>query len=105
LVRFARRPDEAQSRLIEVFTRDELTLLLGTAEQEMPDHYPLILTLARTGLRIGEVLTLKPDDRDFFQHALWVRRTWARELRALGDRQIGTPKSGQHTARGHEPAA
>src|SRR5262249_11066033 len=50
---------------------------------------------ARTGVRIGEALTLKPDDLDFFQHALWVRRTWARELRALGERQIGTPKSGK----------
>jgi integrase len=71
-----------------VFTPAELTTLLSTAEQQMPEHYPLILTLARTGLRSGEALALKRDDLDFSQGYLWVRRTWGR-------RTIGTPKTGK----------
>jgi integrase len=42
---------------VDIFTREELTRLLVTAAQEMPKAYPLVLTLARTGLRIGEALT------------------------------------------------
>jgi len=54
----------------------------------MPEHYPLILLLARTGVRIGEALALKREDLDFPQRLLWVRRTWGR-------REIGTPKTGK----------
>src|SRR5216684_2443301 len=39
-----------ESRPIDPFTPAELTTLLTTAEQHMPEHYPLILTLARTGI-------------------------------------------------------
>jgi integrase len=39
---------------IDIFMREELTHLLATAAQEMPAAHTLVLTLARTGLRIGE---------------------------------------------------
>ena len=42
---------------VDIFTREDLTRLLVTAAQEMPKAYPLVLRLARTGLRIGEALT------------------------------------------------
>jgi integrase len=88
LSRFLRRPDEAEALSIDPFTPAELTTILTTAEQQMPECYPLILTLARTGLRIGEALALKREDLDFRQGTLWVRRTWGR-------RTIGTPKTGK----------
>jgi integrase len=88
LGRFLRGPGGAESRSIDPFTAAELTTLLTTAEQQMPEAYPLILTVARTGLRIGEALALKREDLDFHQGTLWVRRTWGR-------RSIGTPKSGK----------
>ncbi len=50
-------------------------------------------TLARTGLRIGEGLTLQVDDLDFQRRELWVRRTWGSRRKALGDRRINAPKS------------
>jgi integrase len=77
LSRFLRRPDGAEVQTIDPFTPSELTTILTTAEQQMPECYPLILTLARTGLRIGEGLALKREDLDFHQGTLWVRRTWA----------------------------
>lgn len=88
LGRFTRQPGDAEIRTIDPFSADELTVLLTTAEREMPEHYPLILTLARTGVRIGEALALKREDLDFHQGYLWVRRTWGR-------REIGTPKTGK----------
>ena len=65
-----------ETREVETFTRAELTTLLQTTEREMPDAYPIVLTLARAGLRIGESLPLQADDLDFERHELWVRRTW-----------------------------
>lgn len=57
------------------------------------DAYPIVLTLARTGLRIGEALTLQADDIDLTQHGLWVRRTWGSRRKALGNGRINAPKS------------
>jgi integrase len=91
LGKFFTRSGESQE--IEIFTRSELTTLLETAEREMLDAYPIVLTLARTGLRIGEALTLQADDLDFERHELWVRRTWGSRKKTLGDRRINAPKS------------
>jgi len=91
LGKFVTRSGESQE--IETFTGAELTTLLENAEREMPDAYPIVLTLARTGLRIGEALTLQADDLDFERHELWVRRTWGSRKKALGDRRINAPKS------------
>jgi integrase len=86
LGRFTRQAGAPEARTIDPFTSSEVTSLLGTAERQMPEHYPLILTLARTGMRIGEALALKRDDLDFHHGYVWVRRTWGR-------RKIGTPKN------------
>jgi integrase len=91
LGRFAGRTGEV--RELEIFSAEELTKLLDTAEREVPEHYPLLLTLARTGLRIGEALTLRVEDPDFTRRELWVRRTWGSRKKALGDRRINAPKS------------
>lgn len=79
---------------VDIFMREEVTRLLATAVQEMPKAYPLALTLARTGLRIGEALTLQPHDLDFERRKLRVRRTWGSRLKALGERRINSPKGG-----------
>jgi integrase len=88
LGRFTRTAGIPEAERMEILTAAELTTLLTTAEQQMPEYYPLLLTLARTGLRIGEALALKREDLDFSQGYLWVRRTW-------GGRVIGTPKTGR----------
>jgi integrase len=58
LGKFLPRTGEGQE--IDIFTRAELTALLEVAEQHMPDAYPIVLTLARTGLRIGEPSPCRP---------------------------------------------
>jgi integrase len=52
----------------------------------MPEWAPFVLCLVRTGLRISEALALQPDDLDFGQRTIWVRRNGYR-------RRVTTPKS------------
>jgi integrase len=80
---------------VEIFTPEELARLLQRTAEEMPEAYPLVLTLARTGLRIGEALTLQVRDLDLDRREVSVRRTWGSRKKALGERRINTPKSGQ----------
>jgi integrase len=77
-----------QKESINAFTSDELKILLDTVEKNYPKHYPLILLLARTGMRIGEALALKWDDIDFNERSIQVRRGIYRG-------RITTPKNGK----------
>lgn len=54
-----------KKKKIDPLSNDELKHLLGVVRKEFYPHYPLILLLARTGLRIGEALALKWCDIDF----------------------------------------
>jgi integrase len=80
---------------VDIFTREDLTRMLATGAQDIPEAYPLVLTLARTGLRIGEALSLQLHDLDFARRELWVRRTWGSRLKALGEQRINPPKNGR----------
>lgn len=67
------RLPESETLEMVFLSADEFTLLLGY----IPEHYqPLILTLANTGLRWGEVTALKPTDFDLQAHTLRVSRSW-----------------------------
>jgi len=79
-----------KSRRLEVepLTRDELTLLLEAFKANFSKHYPMALTLARTGMRIGEVLALQWGDIDFNGRFINVQRGFSRG-------QIEKPKSGK----------
>jgi hypothetical protein len=58
LGKWARRSDE-KAKVVEIFSRVELQRILEVAAQERPEWATSILLLARTGLRIGEMLTLQ----------------------------------------------
>ena len=75
---------------INPLTRDELKIFLDTVKTDeiLSKHYPLILLLSRTGLRIGEALGLKWDDIDFNGRIIKVQRTYSK-------RRIGSPKNGK----------
>jgi integrase len=59
---------------IDPFTIEELHLIEATCREKFPDHYPFILCMARTGMRIGEVTALQWIDIDFSQNYIIVRR-------------------------------
>jgi integrase len=76
---------------VQALTQDELDRALGAAREHSPALFPLYVTLARTGLRIGEVLALDDTDPEVFDFD--TRRL--RVLRAFGRHgTIDTPKSG-----------
>ena len=74
----------------KAFTREELTAFLTAAWEKSRRFYPLFLTMARTGIRIGEALALEWRDLDCSARTLRVARTLADE-----GKRVDTPKSGE----------
>ena len=60
---------------VEVFRPAELRAVLEVAARDFPAMHPLILTLARTGLRLGEAIALQWGDIDLGQRTILVRRS------------------------------
>jgi integrase len=81
-------PPRARQEEVKAFTQDQLSSFLDTASAVEPSHATLFLTLARTGLRLGESLALQWDDLDLSRRELRVARSLSH------DRSIDTPKSG-----------
>src|SRR5262249_211263 len=73
---------------IEPLTREELSCFLTTLEAQSPEHYPLVLCLARTGMRLGEALALQWGDVDFHGRSITIRRNVVRG-------HITRPKNGK----------
>jgi integrase len=74
--------------IVEPLTTEDLALLLKTFKTHYPAYYPIALTLARTGMRIGEVLGLQWKDIDFRSGLINVNRSFSRG-------KVGTPKGGK----------
>jgi len=77
-----------QKTEIDPLTAGELHTLLETAREHYPEHYPLFLLLARTGMRIGEAVALQYGDCDFHNRYIKIQRS-----QVLG--KLSTPKSGK----------
>jgi integrase len=60
---------------IQPLTWAEKELFEKTFRKHFASFYPLFLTLLRTGLRVGEVIALKPGDIDFNGNFIEVRRS------------------------------
>ena len=73
---------------VDPLTREELRRLLDAIRIHYPAHYDFALTLARTGMRLGEVKALQWGDIDFVNRCIRVERSFSM-------RQIGKPKSGK----------
>lgn len=74
---------------VNPLTRKELALLLDTFRESFPKHYPFALTLARTGMRLGEAVALKWSDIDFNGRFINVQRSYS------SSEYLTTPKSGK----------
>jgi len=59
-----------------VLTKARLRALLEWVRTKLPTAYPLLLTLARCGLRVGEAIALRLDDYDPESATLLVARAW-----------------------------
>jgi len=63
---------------IEPFSKEELALYLETCRESHPDFYHFFLCLARTGVRLGEVIAIYISDIDFNSKYVWVKRSYRR---------------------------
>ena len=79
---------ESISEKVNPFDNSELSIFLVTFEEYFPRHYPMALTLARTGMRLGEVIALKWSDIDFHNRLITVQRNFSRGI-------LQTTKSGK----------
>ena len=73
---------------VDPLTRAELRKLLDVIRAHYPKHYDFVLTLARTGMRLGEVKGLQWGDIDFVNRCIRVERSFSM-------RTVGKPKSGK----------
>ena len=78
---------EARQENIKAFGRAGLFGFLDTARRIERRWYPLFLTLARSGMRLGEALALRWENVDFEHRVLRVARNLSKGM-------LGTPKSG-----------
>lgn len=77
----------ARQEEIKALTREQLIKFLAAAEETEHGFYPLLVLLARTGMRLGEALALQWQDVDFGGREIRVCRN-------ISARRIDTPKSG-----------
>jgi len=80
--------EDREVRQVEWLTEPELTRLLTVAAEREPRYHPLLLTIASTGLRLGEAVGLQVGDVDLVRNKLYIRR-------AIRKRQVSSPKSGK----------
>ncbi len=79
--------EDRERRQAEWLTEPELRGVLKAGEQHAPRYAPALLTIASTGLRLGEGLGLQVGDADLPGRRLYIRR----QVRKF---KVGSPKSG-----------
>lgn len=80
--------DQNLENEIDPYSAKELDTYLETCEARFPQSHPFFLTLARTGMRLGEGLALKTGDIDFAGQFIEIKR-------AFVENRLTTPKSGK----------
>ncbi len=75
-----KRDKDAPVKKINPLTREEVAILLETANSsaKYSSLYPLLLCAARTGIREGELISLKGTDIDFNSRFIHVQRNLSR---------------------------
>lgn len=82
--RFIQKGDRRKH--INPLTKEQVSKFLSVAYAEFPKHYPLLLCAFRTGMRLGELLSLGWEDIDFGANLIEVRRSYSHG-------HFSTPKS------------
>jgi len=82
---FKKQSSELQ---VDPYNKDELKMLLDIYHKHFPNHYPMVLTLSRTGIRFGEALGLRWGDIDFDGRFITIQRSLSRC-------KVESPKNGK----------
>ncbi|NTZ20580.1 site-specific integrase, partial [Paenibacillus sp. JMULE4] len=85
---------EKQEELPRYLEKDELKRFLEAAKYSIrPIDYPAFLTLAYTGLRVGELCALKWRDIDFDEQTISITKTLYNRKNKSGAHELQTPKT------------
>jgi integrase len=66
--------------------------MLSETKRLDPPLYPIVLLLARTGMRIGEALALQAGDIDLDNRCIHIKRTWGSRSKANREERFNSPK-------------
>jgi integrase len=88
------RTKKKREKDLNPLSLSELSLLLDTLRQRHEDYYPLFLTVAHTGLRMGELRALMWSDVQFGQGGGGKNR-YITVQRSYSHGHLSTPKSGR----------
>ncbi|SEA68138.1 integrase [Desulfuromusa kysingii] len=77
--RKAMTDDEIATDKINPFSREQRDKFIELSMKESPDMYgPLIMTLFKTGLRLGEILALRWEDINWEKGTIYINKTYKR---------------------------
>jgi len=79
-IQYTKKETNIKRYKINPYSAEELDLLLQTFKKHRPNHFPLALTLSRTGMRIGEALALQWSDIDFHNRLIHIQRNWTHSV-------------------------
>jgi integrase len=86
--KFLNHREGTPTKKVDPFTSEELNhVLLKTCQTHYPESYPFVLTLARSGVRIGEASALALEDFEMARGFMRVRRSFS-------EGRLSTPKTG-----------
>jgi integrase len=80
---------------VELFTPEVLVFVLCGAMRLDPPLYPIVLLLARTGVRVGDALTLQGEDIDLERRCVHIQSTWGSRAKANRETGYNSPKGGR----------
>ncbi len=83
-------PRDFSEKEIDIFTQEEIKKILSV-ESCKKDTKDIVILAYRTGMRIGEILTLRWEDINFDKGFLVVKRTWSSYVD--GEPEITEPKT------------
>jgi integrase len=86
-LRLVPAPQQA-GEAVRAFTDEQLDAFMLSAQSVASLYHPLLYTMSRTGLRLGEAIALRWEDVDLIARELVVRHTFSGGA-------LGTPKSGK----------
>lgn len=85
---------EKEKEIPKYLEKEELALFLNTAKTKGLDRdYPIFLTLAYTGIRIGELAALKWKDIDFKEQTISISKTLYNPTSNVKNYTLLTPKT------------
>lgn len=85
---------EAEEEEIKYLEKEELSLFLKTTKEHGLDKdYPVFMTLAYTGMRVGELLALKWKDIDFEEHTINIYKTLYNPKNNIKNYKLVPPKT------------